>query len=72
MTKKKTNPTPQEIAVEAAKEAVNKVYEKIEQAGNDPGDVGMYKIEDIVARARAERTLWGAREAKRTANKKGE
>ena len=69
---KKKDPTLQELAIEAAKEAVNKVYTKIEQEGNDPADVGTYKIEDIVARARAERTLWNARSAKREANKKGD
>lgn len=69
---KKKDPTPQETAIEAAKEAVNKVYAKIEQEGNDPGDVGTYKIGDIVARARTERTLWNARSAKREANKKGD
>ncbi len=72
MPKKKADPTPQEIAIEAAKEAVNKVYEKITAEGNDPEDLRTYKIEDIAGRARAERTLWNARSAKREANKKGD
>ena len=72
MMAKKKEPTPQELAIEAAKEAVNKMYEKLEAEGRDPADLRTYNIADIVERARLERTLWDARSAKREANKKGD
>jgi len=69
---KKKEPTPQELAIDAAKEAVNKMYEKLEAEGRDPEDLRTYNIADIVQRAQLERTLWDARSAKREANKKGD